>query len=214
MAKNRKAQHDTSTRTFTSLLTPADQRLLRGLNRSDLEVWLQDLASVDAAKASAIRRELGVPQAVDYGGRLRAEVLDFFGITIATLDNWTHQGMPVEFRAGFAAGPHNPNRYNLKEIARWLHNKRAGGAPDEEAQRLNVQIKQEKMRAMELKRLEAEGVLVDANEARQSVLTVCATIRRSLEKLQSTYGNQLVEAMNEVVRDARRELFGEQNDST
>lgn len=211
MPVNRKSQPATNMPISTSVLTPADQRLLRGLNRSDLEIWLQDLASVDAAKASQIRRELGVPQETDYGGRIRGEVLDFFGITLSTLDNWQHQGMPMEYRAGHASGPKNPNRYNLKDIARWLHNKRAGGAPDEEAQRLNVQIKQEKMRAMEIKRLEAEGVLIDADAARQSVLNVCATIRRSLEKLQSTYGNQLVSAMNEVVEHARKELFGEQD---
>ncbi|TXH44336.1 MAG: hypothetical protein E6Q97_32895 [Desulfurellales bacterium] len=209
MQRSPKTRSTTSTPTSTYRLTQDDRRLLQSLNRSDLEVWLRDLASVDPVAASEIRVELGVPEKIDYSGRGRAELMEFFGISGATLDNWMNQGMPVEYRAGKAGGWSNPNKYNLQDVARWLHNKRSGGAPDQESARVSLQIKQEKARALELKRLSAEGTLVDAHEARQATINVCVAIRRALEKLHSTYGSQLVAAMTEVVDAARKELFGE-----
>jgi len=177
-------------------LTPSQLVWLKSLNSSDLQTLLSDIAEYDDDLAIRIVQDLDV---LSWETRDKATVADFFQVSLETIDLWQRKGMP--FTSG---GRGVQSTWNLRACTRWLATQR--GKIKAEGSDPNHTIHREKARMLELQRLKLEGELVDLGEYRQSLMDVCAMMRRHIESLHRRFGNEVIEALNEGVDEMEREI--------
>ena len=122
------------------------------------------------------------------------DVARFFSWNEANLNRYRHQGFP--------GSRHN---YDLSAIYRWLESRKTKGTFEEDPLDL---YRKEKARLATLNRLERESVLVSVENIQAVLSRLAAMLKQCGEYLERSFGPDAREAIEDVLTDFEREIFG------
>ena len=155
-----------------------------------MEAILGDIRDINPRYAEYVRRQ--VRQLVT-----RPELSDLFGVTIDTIDAWVRKGCPVEQR-----GQGVESLYDFTSVAKWLAGQKVIKVGNDEAERLDRELKEEKLRSAVMERERKDGTLIRRADVEDVFARITADIRGRIKTFHQTYGDDAVEQLNEVIDDA------------
>jgi hypothetical protein len=178
------------------MLTSQELAYLRSLPAADYRNWLNDIASENPALADELQEQVGRNRTE----ATKDDVADFFSISLETIDLWARKGMP------YTKGP--PNTYDLRVVASWLAAKRTISASDD----VNDEYREEKRKLAELQRMRLEKTLVDRKWFEVRMASAIETIRKGMESIQRSFGDEVIVAITKVIDEAEEIVLGEHDD--
>lgn len=195
-------------------LTRNEIDFLRSLSDLQALPWWLDLYRKDPAVAVDVRLEceLQLPPGV-FDGFTKEQAAQFFGVRTETIDGMVRNGMPIQRRGRRpgGVGRHQRSGFNVQDCAEWIcEQKTKSLTSDVESEKIaeaDVLYRQEKTKIQELQRKRLEGQLVDIHVFEERAAGVIDTIRKGIESLHRTFGDEVVEALTKLMDEAESQLF-------